>query len=338
MLPDDELERLRCSADFELLPRAHGLPLATGIIRQSPADFEVIERLAFTPSGEGEHLYLRVRKTGQNTRWVAKRLADSAGVPYRDVGYAGLKDRHAVTEQWFSLHLPGQDDPAISPPDHVEILETIRHSSKLRTGQAAANSFRIVIRELDTDSAALEKPVATLAERGVPNYFGAQRFGRDARNLELMNQPGRQNREARSFGLSALRAALFNGYLAMRIVQHSWDATVAGEIPARDGGGTGLMWGTGENRSTDRALALEEAWFGLFPETGALLCRQRVRMMRRPLVLRPVELRCRAGEGSVELNFDLPRGAFATVLLRELGEFRDAGTAPKAEEKNAGSD
>ncbi len=338
MLPDAELERLHYAADFSLLPRAHCLPLANGIIRRTPADFEVVEQLGFAPSGDGEHLYLRVRKTGQNTRWVAKRLADSAGLPYGAVGYAGLKDRHAVTEQWFSLHLPGQPDPELELPEGVEILDAVRHTGKLRTGQVAANHFRIVIRELDMAPAAFANSVARIAELGVPNYFGAQRFGRGARNLELLNRPGRPNREVRAFGLSALRGALFNGYLAMRIVQHSWDATVAGEVPAREGGGTGLMWGTGENRASERALELEQAWFGLFPATTALLEQQRVRMMRRALALNSDKLVCEPCEDGVALSFELPRGAFATVLLRELGEFLDASAAPPPEDDNAGPD
>lgn len=338
MLPDAELERLRCAADFALLPRAHGEPVTGGVIRQLPADFQVVEELNFAPAGEGEHLYLRVRKTGQNTRWVAKRLAEAAGIPYVGVGYAGLKDRHAVTEQWFSLHLPGQPNPELAVPAGVEILESLRHNAKLRTGQVAANHFRIVIREPDGNPAALERRVATLATAGVPNYFGAQRFGRNARNLELLQRNGRRSREARGFGLSALRAALFNGYLAMRVTQHSWDATVAGEVPARGGGGTGLMWGTGENRASDRSLALEQAWFSLFPETTALLEQQRVRMMRRALALRPEGLKSQSVDAGLELRFDLPRGAFATVLLRELGEFRDVAADTSAEGNDAGPD
>ncbi len=124
----------------------------------------------------------------------------------------------------------------------------------------------------------------------------------------------------------------------MRIVQHSWDATVAGEVPSRDGGGTGLMWGAGENRARHRALALEQAWFELFPETTALLEQQRVRMMRRALALQPAQLSCEPCEGGMALCFELPRGAFATVLLRELGEFRDASAAPPPEDDNAGPD
>ena len=105
MLPDDELLRLRYAADFSVLPRGLGLSLASGRIRSEAADFQVVEELPFAPAGEGEHLYLRVRKTGQNTRWVAKRIADAAGVRYAGVGFAGLKDRHAVTDQWFSIHV-----------------------------------------------------------------------------------------------------------------------------------------------------------------------------------------------------------------------------------------
>jgi tRNA pseudouridine13 synthase len=336
MLPEVELERLRCAADFDLLPRAYGRPLATGEIRRSPGDFAVTERLSFVPSGDGEHVYLRLRKTGQNTRWVARRLADAAGVAPVAVGYAGLKDRHAVTEQWFSVHLPGQANPDLAFPEGVELLETVRHTAKLRTGQVDANEFRIVVRNFDGDREAVEKRVALLAEQGAPNYFGAQRFGRDCRNLELLNQPGKPRRDARSFGLSALRAALFNGYLAMRVVQHSWDATVAGEVPARDGGGTGLLWGTGANRSKERALELEEDWFGFFPDTTALLVSQRVRMMRRALALRPGQLASAWSDDGLELRFELPRGAFATVLLREIGDFIDVTTT--AENQNAGSD
>jgi tRNA pseudouridine13 synthase len=332
MVPEAELERLRCAADFALLPRAHREIPVGGVIRSLPEDFEVVEQLAFTPAGEGEHVYLRVRKTGQNTRWVAKRLAEAAGVAYGAIGYAGLKDRRAVAEQWFSVHLPGSG--VMEPPalEGVEVLDTVRHTAKLRTGQVQENRFRIRIREVRGDTDALLHRASRLPELGVPNYFGAQRFGHDAANLQLFNAPGRLNRDRRGFALSALRAALFNGYLAMRIVQHSWDAPVAGEVPAKNGGGTGLLWGTGPNRSRDRALALDESWFGMFPETTALLASQRVRMMRRPLALFPDGVACEPADGGLELRFALPRGAFATVLLRELGDFREPPARPTEED------
>jgi tRNA pseudouridine13 synthase len=337
MVPDAELQRLRCAADFSLLPRAHGEPVGGGIIRTMPDDFEVVEQLSFAPEGEGEHLYLRVRKSGQNTRWVAKRLADAAGVAFSAVGYAGLKDRHAVTEQWFSVHLPGQPDPELPPIDGVQVLDAIRHTAKLRTGQVACNRFRIVVRDIHGDIDGLRRRAAMLPDGGAPNYFGPQRFGGGARNLELLNRPGRLNRDTRGFALSALRAALFNGYLAMRIIQHSWDARVAGEIAGVNDTGTGLLWGTGANRSRDRALELEQNWFGMFPETTRLLEKQRVRMMRRSLALFPGSVHFGSSDDALELRFELPRGTFATSLLRELGEFRDA-RVQGAEDADAGPD
>ena len=324
MLSDVELGRLRYAADFSVLPRGLGPALAQGAIRTELSDFHVSEDLPFELSGEGEHLYLHVRKIGQNTRWVAKRMAEALGVAYGAVGFAGMKDRYAVTEQWFSVHLPGLPDPEPPELEGVEILQQVRHNAKLRTGAVARNRFRLVIRELQTDRAKLEQRLAVLPTRGAPNYFGPQRFGRDAANLELLTRPGRLGREARGFGLSALRAALFNGYLAMRVMQHSWDAALDGEASGSQGGGTGLLWGTGQSRSTGRSLELEEAWFSLFPDARQLLESQRVRMMRRSLTLLPTELEWEFGEGRLTISFQLPRGTFATSLLRELGDFRDA--------------
>ncbi|HHQ14875.1 MAG TPA: tRNA pseudouridine(13) synthase TruD, partial [Chromatiales bacterium] len=210
MLDAAELDKLRLTADFGVLPRAWGDAAATGIMRSRPEDFQVIEQLPFEPSGEGEHLFVQVRKTGQNTRWVAKRLADAAGIDYRATGYAGLKDRRAVAEQWFSLHLPGQNDPVLPEIPDVEVLQQIRHGNKLRTGALAGNRFKLVLRDCNGDRNAIVERLERISAQGAPNYFGPQRFGRDARNLELLNVEGRVGREARSFGLSALRSALFN--------------------------------------------------------------------------------------------------------------------------------
>ena len=322
--PVDELERLRLAADFELLPRAASVPRVGGAIRRRPEDFMVVEKLPFELSGDGEHLYLRVRKTGQNTRWVAKRLAAAAGVSQAAVGYAGMKDRHAVAEQWFSLHLPGQPDPDDVCIEGVEILERVRHNAKLRTGAVAANDFRIVVTDLGGDVDAMLARLPELRVAGVPNYFGPQRFGRDAGTLDLLSNPRKLNRETRALGLSALRAALFNGYLAMRLTDGSWRTLLDGEIPARgDGLGetSGLLWGTGDNRATAAALAREEMWFTMFPGCLAVLDHYRPRMMRRALAVTPRGLSCETASGRAEISFTLPKGAYATMVLRELGEF-----------------
>lgn len=157
---------------------AQGEPVATGHIRQSPEDFRVTEIPLFEPTGEGEHAWLRVRKRGTNTTWVAKQLAQLAGIRERDVSYAGLKDRHAVTEQWFSVHLPGQADPDWSAinNDSMQVLEHARHSRKLRRGALKGNVFRIVIRALAGEPVFsrehLTKRLEQIATEGVPNYFG----------------------------------------------------------------------------------------------------------------------------------------------------------------------
>ncbi len=326
MLDAVELDKLRLTADFGVLPRAFGDAVATGIMRSRPEDFQVAEQLPFEPSGEGEHLFLKVRKTGQNTRWVAKRLADAAGIDYRATGYAGMKDRRAVAEQWFSLHLPGQDDPALPEIPGVEVLQQIRHGNKLRTGALAGNRFRLVLRDCSGDPGAIVTRLEQIQAQGAPNYFGPQRFGRDARNLELLNAAGRIGREARSFGLSALRSAWFNGYVAMRTAAGNWAELLDGEVPARGqayDAPTGLLWGAGENRASGRALEMESAWFDGFPQARAMLESAGVRMMRRALAVVPEDFRWQVDEDRIELEFGLPRGAYASSIVRELGEFSE---------------
>ncbi|MAF84376.1 MAG: tRNA pseudouridine(13) synthase TruD [Gammaproteobacteria bacterium] len=334
----DEALRLRRGADLNALPRIMGLPVTTGIIRTEPADFIVRESLAFELTGAGEHLYLLVRKTGQNTRWVAKQLAQTINLSYRAVGYAGLKDRHAITEQWFSLHLPGCEDPdpEVFAIDGVEVLEQRRHVGKLRVGALRGNQFRIVIRNLDGDCVELERRLSVLRDGLLPNYFGAQRFGRGAGNLGLfgdLERPAKLKRESRSFALSALRSALFNNYLAQRISDGSAATALPGEIvydevertfrhePDVRGQSlqpTGLLWGAGENRATDKALECERSFFTQYPATIKLLESQDLRMMRRPLLIRPRELEWQVDDQQMIVSFTLARGQFATALLREF--------------------
>ena len=206
-----ELDQLDGTANFNRLPHVCGRPELCGVIRNEPADFQVSEVLPFEPSGSGEHLFVNVRKTAHNTRWVARGLAEKARLPLRAVGYAGLKDRHAVAEQWFSLHLPGRSDPlpADLESSGVEILGMVRHASKLRIGMVRLNRFRIVVRELQGSCGHFETRVERVRRNGVPNYFGPQRFGRGRGNISLLTGDAPVDRKSRSFGLSALRSALF---------------------------------------------------------------------------------------------------------------------------------
>jgi len=334
-----EVQRLKQGADLNSLPRMMGVPPTTGVIRTEPADFIVRESLAFELTGAGEHLYLLVRKTGQNTRWVAKQLARLLDLPFRAVGFAGMKDRHAVTEQWFSLHLPGRADPDLASVeiDGVEILRQQRHAGKLRIGALRGNLFRLVIRGLDGDQGELERRLSALRDGFVPNYFGAQRFGRGGGNLDLfgdLGQPAKLGRESRSFALSALRSALFNNYLAQRIAAGSVLTPLPGEIvyceaesgyrhePDVRGSGqlllpTGLMWGAGDNRATDSALDHEQAFIAQYPATMNLLATHDLRMMRRPLMIRPAGLEWHLDDHQATVTFSLARGQFATAVLRE---------------------
>ena len=167
-----------------LWPRTAPPPLTHGALRATPEDFVVEELMPFALAGAGEHLWLKVCKRGFNSEQVAKQLARLAGVARRDVGYAGMKDRHAVTVQWFSLHLPGRDNPDFAGlPPGVEIREAVRHTRKLKTGGLGGNRFVIVLRECLGDRDAVMRRVEEIRTRGVPNYFGEQRFGRDGDNI-----------------------------------------------------------------------------------------------------------------------------------------------------------
>jgi tRNA pseudouridine13 synthase len=336
----DERRRLAVGAGVAELPHAYGPPQVRGLIRLESRDFCVSEKLSFDLEGEGEHLYLLVRKTGQNTRWVAKRLAERLDIPYVSVGYAGLKDRHAIAEQWFSLHLAGRADPAPASfgIDGVEVQAARRHRTKLRIGSVRANRFSITVRGLEGPIESIDRRIRLAKLGGVPNYFGAQRFGRNARNLDLLvaetSSGPRVSREARSFALSAVRSALFNAFLADRVRGESWRRCQPGEIAydadARrfmsetsrpgdtDGQPTGLLWGCGANQSTGTALELERRFFAGFPDSTRMLEARGLRMARRSLVLTAADLHQQRFGNRLELGFTLGRGSYATSLLREI--------------------
>jgi len=344
-----EQEQIAKGAQLSDLPRVHGRPSISGLIRSLPADFIVKESLAFELTGSGEHLYVLIRKTGQNTRWITRQLARRLNLPMKAIGYAGLKDRRAVTEQWFSIHLPGQQDPDIESLgiEGVEVIETHRHAGKLRTGALSGNHFRLVLRELQGDLSDLESRLVGIKTQRIPNYFGEQRFGHSGANLTLfgnLERPEKLDRAARSFGFSAMRSALFNNYLGQRIEDGSWDSAMSGEIvwlveasryahepavTAADGPmwPTGLLWGQGDNQSTGAALVQENEYFSQYPHICGFLCAHEVRMMRRPLALQVSDLRWEISENEAIVEFGLARGQYATVVLRELGDFQSVSGA-----------
>jgi len=309
----------------------------------------VEEDLGFAPAGTGQHVLLKVRKRDANTQWVARELARVAGCPPAAVGYAGLKDRRAVAVQWFSVPRPrgnvGWQD--VRGPD-FEVLEAHPHTRKLPRGALAGNRFVVRLRPPDGDGArlgALIAPrLADIARRGVPNYFGPQRFGRDGANLARTYAQLRSLRaEERGFVLSAARSVLFNAVLAGRVAAGTWEHFVAGDLANLDGRGsvfaveeadaslaarcqrleihpTGPLWGEGEPPTRAAVRELESRIAAQFPEQAALCVAAGMRQERRSLRLAVHELGCEPESASVVLRFRLARGCFASAVLRELIE------------------
>jgi tRNA pseudouridine13 synthase len=310
--------------------RALVAPALVADLRVMPTDFEVTEQLGFEPEGDGEHIYLWVRKTGANTAWVAQQIARFAGVRDFDVSYAGKKDRHAVTHQWFSCWLPGKESPdweTFHAPG-VTVLQHRRHHKKLRRGMHVGNRFRVVLRGLDWvahDMAARDADIKQRVEYirafGFPNYFGEQRFGRDGNNLVFASQlmaGQRVKREKRDIYLSAARSYLFNLALSRRVADGSWCEPDRQGEPASG-------WLAGISRGGER-IGDADAGFSDWHEG---LARMGVKAMRRVLAVHAEGLDYSWGADHLVLDFALPAGAYATSLLREVAAYRSrpGGTA-----------
>jgi tRNA pseudouridine13 synthase len=330
-------------------PRAHGLPVARATLRARPEDFEVEEDPGFAPSGSGQHLLLKVRKRNANTLWVARQLAAAAGCRAADVGYAGLKDRQSIAVQWFSVPRPRSPVSwALVRTAEFEVLESHAHARKLPRGALAGNRFSVRLRAAHGDggelAAALGPRLAAIGQRGVPNYFGPQRFGREGANLAAAAQgPGGLGREQRGFALSAARALVFNAVLAARATEGSWERLLPGDLAALDGRGsifavpapdatlmarcaqleihpTGPLWGAGDPATAGVVLALEQRLGRELAPYCAECARAGMRQERRSLRLAVRELRCEPEADAVVVRFRLARGSFATAVLRELIE------------------
>lgn len=330
-------------------PHAYGRPDASALIRGRPEDFQVEEQLGFQPEGEGEHLFLYLQKRNTNTEWLAQELARFSGVPLRDVGYAGLKDRNALTSQWYSIRLPTTNVPdwkGLESSD-LKLLQAIRHRRKLRRGVLAQNRFCLRLRELKADKGELEERLHQIAAKGVPNYYGEQRFGHDLNNLGLADRLfagslQRVSRHKRGIYLSAARAYLFNMVLARRVMDGTWDRAVPGDLMQLDGTrshfqiteiddeiqrrivaldihSSGPLWGKGERKVTAQAAELETAVLSAYPEWTQGLLRFGLSQERRALRARVIDLGWDWLEGGdLRLRFGLYPGSYATAVLREV--------------------
>ncbi|WP_370306351.1 tRNA pseudouridine(13) synthase TruD [Sinimarinibacterium flocculans] len=341
---------------MSVLPYAHGGPPLRARLRVAPEDFVVDELQDITPDGEGEHAWLVVRKRGANTEWVARELARFAGVAPMDVGYAGLKDRHAVTTQAFSVYLPGRTSPDWQQLglEGVDVVAHSRHGRKLKRGALRGNRFRITLRDAAGDRASAADVLASIVARGVPNYFGEQRFGLGGANVERAERMfggQRVDRKLRSLLLSAARSQLFNAVLAERVRRACWDRGLAGEVWSLAGSRSwfgpepssavldarlasadihpsGPLWGRGALPCADEARDLEEAVCAAYETLRTGLERAGLEQERRALRLMPQALRWDwPEEDALRLEFELPPGAYATVVLREVADWTDANAA-----------
>ena len=327
-------------------PCAHGGPAGRGRLRVAPEDFRVDEDLGFAPDGGPAHVLLRIEKRGRDTLAVARELAAAAEVGARDVGFAGLKDRHAVTTQWFTV-------PATRPAaewreragEGWRVLEAAPHSRKLRRGTLRGNAFTLCVREVDADGAALAARLAAVGTRGLPNYFGPQRFGRDGGNLDAVlawaeHARLRRGREQRAFVYSAARSLVFNAVLGARVAAGRWDELLPGELVNLDGrrswfraaeiddvlrerlaGGdvhpTGPLPGRGESPE-GAAGECEAAAAAPFAAVVEALATAGLEAARRPLRVRPADFAHAFDGATLTLSFGLPAGAYATAVVREL--------------------
>lgn len=320
-------------------------PRASGCIKRKPEDFVVTEKLGFELSGSGEHVWLYIEKTGLNTQDLLAAIARELKLPLKDVAYSGLKDKQAVTRQWISVFT--KQDMAAKPIDipNVRVLQATRHQAKLKRGSHQCNTFEIVVRDIE-QRADVESALKCVQADGVPNYFGAQRFGRCGNNIvkaqSMFRGELKPSRHQRGLYLSAARAYLFNQILSERVKQGCWNSGITGdammlagsnsffktaetdqEIIARlnkfDIHPSAALWGRGALASAFEAHALETSITDAHPDLTQGLEAFGLRQQRRACRLIPQGLKHEwLDEQTLSLSFCLRRGAFATTILREL--------------------
>lgn len=351
------------AAEFSLpdWPRVWGEPLGEAVLRAVPEDFYVDETLDYPFSGDGEFVYVRLEKRGETTDFAARALARFAGVKSRDISFSGLKDKHAVTRQWFSVHIPGKPEAA---PDWsqfdepgMRILDTARHRKKLRRGNHASNRFRLRLSAIalanGVSQAAVDARLEQIAKHGVPNYFGPQRFGNRGGNIPaarawLIGGDKRAKPFQKRMYLSALRSFLFNEVLAERVRLGNWSSSLEGDVYLLDGRERAfreapekvqerLLAGElhvsgpllGRYRSDDpgkpeaESELIEQGVLAQWPEDVRAL-EPRLDAQRRALRMMAEDLHWQWQEdGSLVLEFALQKGCFATALVRELLVYRE---------------
>lgn len=342
------------SAEFSFdFPYAYGAPALRGVLRQQPGYFYVEEQLGFEPAGEGEHVFLFVEKTGLNTQFLAEKIAAFAQVSSRLVSYSGMKDRHAVTRQWFSVHVPGKQtfDWQQLNSEQITVLAAQRHVKKLKRGTHRSNFFRICIDDIEGDSQQLQQRAEKIRLQGFPNYFGEQRFGHAGNNIVKAQRwfagEYKPKKHQRGIYLSAVRSWLFNQVLAQRIRANNWQTLSRGELLMLEGSHsvfpqsddsdltqrlsigdihlTGPLYGKASKLCvSDDVADLEQPILDRFPDLLDGLERHGLTAERRALRTIAQNFQCKLEGQQLFLEFALPKGCFATALVRELVDYKTA--------------
>jgi len=333
----------------------YGVAEIKGVIKSTAADFKVEEVLGFEPSGEGEHLFLYIEKTGLSTHELIDQVAEDFKLKPRDIGYSGLKDKHAITRQWLSLHLAGQMQSMKLPETSAyKILRQGWHARKLKTGSHRSNRFEVLVRSVDHFGDVPQQQVNAIREKGMANYFGQQRFGRSDDNVSRALQIFRNARKTRKLSrtrkgiyLSALRSELFNQIVSSRIEQDLWlepidgdvfmlsgsqsifQETISDEILERyrqfDLSSTASLLGEGETRLRAEALAIERQVLEKNVETTECLLRLKAKQQMRPTRIRvaALEVDYQSKDAAIRITAELPRGSYFTTLLSHFIDIVD---------------
>lgn len=341
----------------------YGSPAISGVLKSSPADFLVNEELGFEPDGDGEHCFLLVEKTGLSTQELINRIAQDFSLHPRLVGYSGLKDKHARTRQWLSLHLPGKSlSTDSSAGQGYRILQRARHQRKLRPGTHKYNSFQICLREVESLPDQSIAQMESVSRQGFANYFGAQRFGRRQDNVEqalaqLANR--RLQRARKSILLSSLRSYLFNQVLIERINRGYWQEPLHGDVFMLRGShsiftdeiddkllsryrqldisSSASLYGTGQNQIAEQARGIEDQVFSRHPDITACLDASGVKLQMRALraVVDNFSYDYDAAKRSLSLNLTLPAGSYATSMLGHFVDLIDVSQAFSGKHKTS---
>ncbi|MFC3909631.1 tRNA pseudouridine(13) synthase TruD [Legionella dresdenensis] len=325
---------------------AYNKPVATGVMKRTPEDFRVDEILGFDLTGEGEHLFLLIEKSGLNTEEIVKYLSAATGKSPKMISYAGLKDRHAVTTQWLSIHCPGETlDLSDLQGEGWRVIDSKRHLKKLKIGVLEGNRFQLKIRSV-SDIDDVEQRLQRIRETGVPNYFGAQRFGNNNQNLLKAQQLLFENKRFRNPFLkgiyySAARSFLYNLIVSERIKAQNWNTALAGDVMQLEGTNSifsieqpdqevaerikrfdispaAPLWGKGKERAEAEALAIQDKALDAYKAWCLALEAHKLERAYRPVILQAGDLEWSWEADSLTLSFTLPAGSYATSVVREL--------------------